>query len=328
MGALFQNMDQGKKKFISATPTRIGVLLVDDFALMSFASVVEPFRAANLIAGEKIYEVLHFAASGTGATSSSGMVVPSHGDILKCGKLKFVFVVAGGNQREILEAPVVPALRRLDQRGVTLGGVSGGPLLLAHAGLMEGRRMTVHWEHVPALAEISPSLTIERSLYVIDRNRVTCAGGIAPMDMMHALIAEQHGRDFARKVSDWFLHTEIRPSAGAQRSSLAERYGSKNRIVLDTIELMTSHVADTLPLTRLAVFAGVGPRQLNRLFRQQLGVPTMAFYLDLRLDHARRLLANTTLSVTEVALATGFSTASHFSSAFRKRFGLPPSKLG
>ncbi|WP_368670984.1 DJ-1/PfpI family protein, partial [Klebsiella pneumoniae] len=79
-------------------------------------------------------------------------------------------------------------LRQLDHRGVTLGGVSGGPLLLAHAGLMAGRRMTVHWEHAAALAELSPALLVERSLYVIDRNRVTCAGGIAPMDMMHALI--------------------------------------------------------------------------------------------------------------------------------------------
>ena len=317
-----------KVKDISArTRTRIGVLLINEFALMSFASVVEPFRAANLIAGEQLYEVLTFASSGSVAISSFGVQVQSYGDILKAGKLDFVFVVAGGNQKEILEAPVAPILRHLDKMGVVLGGVSGGPLLLASAGLMEGRRMTVHWEHAPALSEISPTLLIERSLYVIDRNRVTCAGGTAPMDMIHSLIAKLHGNEFARKVSDWFMHTDIRPSAGAQRSGIAERYGTKNQTVLDTVEMMQNHVADTLPLTRLAEFAGVSPRQLNRLFHQELAVTTMAFYLELRLDLAKNLLRNTSLPVTEVALASGFSNPAHFSTAFRKNHGVSPSKL-
>lgn len=320
-------MDSSRKGFIFGKRSRIGVLIIDDFALMSFASVVEPFRAANLIAGQDLYEILYFPASGAVATSSNGIQVPSHGDILDSGKLDFVFVVAGGNQKEILSAPVAPILRQLDHRGVTLGGVSGGPLLLAHAGLMAGRRMTVHWEHAAALAELSPTLLIERSLYVIDRNRVTCAGGIAPMDMMHALIADRHGNEFARKVSDWFMHTEIRPSASAQRSSLAERYGTNNQAVLDSIELMRSHVADTLPLPRLAEFAGVGARQLNRLFNSELGKTAMEFYMDLRLELSKNLLRNSSLPITEIALAAGFSSSSHFSTAFRKKYGVSPSKL-
>jgi transcriptional regulator GlxA family with amidase domain len=208
-----------------------------------------------------------------------------------------------------------------------LGGVSGGPVILARAGLMARRRMTVHWDHAPALAEISPSLMIERSLYVIDRDRVTCAGGTAPMDLMHALIARHHGARFARQVSDWFLHTDIRPSGGPQRAGLVERHGTTNAALLDAITAMESHVADPLDLAQLARFAGVGPRQLNRLFRQRLGSSTMDYYRRLRLEKARALLRGSAMPMTEIALATGFAGSAHFASRHSRSYGAPPSSL-
>lgn len=307
-------------------PHRIGFLLVDGFALMSYASVAEPFRAANLLAGRPLYELRNYAVSGNAARSSNRAVVPSDGAISKADDLDMVMVVAGGSSAEILKAPIQGVLRALDQKGVTLGGVSGGPLILAAAGLMEGRRMTVHWEHMPALKELSPTLMIEHSLYVIDRNRVTCAGGIAPMDMIHSLIAQTHGAEFARKVSDWFLHTEVRPSQGAQRSGLIERYGTSNRVVIDAIELMRNHIGAVLSLPQLATLTGVTPRHLNRLFVSHVGISTMAFYLDLRLEYSERLLRNSSLPITEVALAVGFSDSSHFSTAFRAKYGAAPSR--
>ena len=218
-------------------------------------------------------------------------------------------------------------LRRLTRLGVRLGGVSGGPYILAAAGLMRNRRMTVHWEHAAALAELSPAPLLERSLYVIDRDRVTCAGGTAPMDLMHALIAERHGPDFARLVSDWFLHTDVRPSGGPQRAGLVARYGTTRRAMLDAIEAMENNVAEPLTLSELARFSGVSPRHLNRLFRDEVGRTTMAFYRDLRLEKARNLLRNSPLPMTEIALATGFAGSAHFSKAHSARHGAPPSSL-
>ena len=185
--------------------------------------------------------------------------------------------------------------------------------------------MTVHWEHAAALAEISPSLMIERSLYVIDRDRVTCAGGTAPMDLMHALIAQHHGGVFARLVSDWFLHTDIRPSGGPQRGGLVERVGTTVAAILDAVEGMESHVAEPLSLPQLASLGGVSARQLNRLFQDRLGISVMGYYRDLRLEKAQNLLANSPLSLTEIALATGFASSSHFSRAYGAKFGAPPS---
>ena len=160
----------------------------------------------------------------------------------------------------------------------------------------------------------------------MDRDRVTCAGGTAPLDMMHALIAEHHGADFARRVSDWFMHTDVRPAGGPQRAGLAERYGTGRRAVPAAMEAMENHIADPLPLAELGQIAGVGVRQLNRQFNAGLGRSAWAFYRDLRLEKSRELLRQTDLPVLELAIATGFSGAAHFATAYRTRFGETPSR--
>jgi len=312
---------------ISKPGFRVGFLLIDGFALMSYAAAVEPLRAANLLAARALYDIRHIAAVGARAVSSSGALVEATADIGGSADYDLVIVVAGGDPAAFRDERVFQWLRHLSRRGVRLGGVSGGPVILASAGLMRGRRMTVHWEHAAVLAAISPALMIERSLYVIDRDRLTCAGGTAPLDMMHALLGEHHGAAFTRQVSDWFMHTEIRPSGGPQRAGLAERHGTNNPLVIQAIEAMENHIADPLELGQLAHLADISARQLNRLFREKLGQSTMKFYSDLRLEKARALVAQSPLSLTEIALAAGFAGSAHFSHSFRRRFGVAPSSL-
>ena len=304
---------------------RIGILVIDGFAAMSFAALTEPMRAANLLARKVIYETIIYSVAGHPVQSSGATIVMPNARIEKDDRLDYVFVVAGGDPMRFSDPGVTAWLTRMSLAGVPLGGVSGGPVILARAGLMEKRRMTVHWEHAAALAEVSPHLVIERSLYVIDRDRVTCAGGSAPMDLMHDLITQHHGAEFARQVSDWFMHTDIRPSEGPQRAGLMDRVGSHNPSILDAVKAMEAHVAEPLSLESLAEVAGVSPRQLNRLFSEKLGRPTMRYYRELRLDKAQSLLRNSPLSLTEIALATGFANSSHFSRAYAAQFGQPPS---
>lgn len=304
------------------SPQIIAVHLIDGFALMSFASVTEPLRAANLLAGRVLYDIQTIPVSGEEAISSGGAIIRREG---AQGMPDLALVVAGGDPFANDSPALIARLHRLDAAGVTLGGVSGGPVILARAGLMAGRRMTVHWEHAPALAELQPELLIERNLFVIDRDRVTCAGGTAPIDLMHNLVAQRHGAAFAREVSDWFLHTEVRLAGDPQRAGLQERFGVTSRPLLDAIEMMETHIADPLSLKQIADITGVGSRQLNRLFQAKLGRSTMAFYRDLRLDRARRLISQTPLPLSEVAEAAGFSAMPHFSRAYSAAFGIGPS---
>ena len=187
--------------------------------------------------------------------------------------------------------------------------------------------MTVHWEHAGLLAEIAPNVQIERTLYVIDRDRITCAGGIAPLDLMNALITEHYGAKFAQQVSDWYMHTEVRPSGGPQRAGITERFGTTSQAVVLAIEAMENHIVDPLTLSQLALLTGISPRQLNRLFRLKLRQSTMDFYRNLRLEKARGLLMRSPLPINQIAQATGFSSPAHFSNCFRVRYGRSPISL-
>jgi len=313
-------------KVTTQAPFKVGFLLIDGFALMSYSSAVEPLRAANLLVSGA-YDITHVSLNEGGAISSSGAVVPALGLAQATMAFDLVLVVAGGDPFKINGAQVRPWLLKHSRFGALIGGVSGGPVILSLSGLMDGYRMTLHWEHAKSLSEMSPGLLIERSIYVIDRNRVTCAGGTAPLDLMHALITQHHGAEFARQVSDWFLHTRIRLSSAPQRSGMEERYRTYNQSILTTIELMENHVAEPLELKQLAELVGLGVRQLNRLFNQKLGVSTIAFYRNLRLSIAENLILQSRLSITDVAMATGFISTAHFSSTFKARYGVAPSVL-
>ena len=309
------------------TSLHVGFILIDGLALMSFAAATEPFRAANLLASRPLYKTTNIAVDGISATTSSGARIPSDQRFDRHDPFDLIFVAAGGNPLAFDNRRTFAFLQRQAAHGVRLGGISGGPVILARAGLMAGRRMTVHWEHAPALSALDPNLLLERSLYVIDRDRVTCAGGTAPMDLMHALIAETHGATFARDVSDWFLHTDVRPSAGPQRAGLIERYGVTHPALVAAIEAMENSIANPLGLSDLARTTGVSERQLNRLFAAHLGRSTMEFYRTLRLDTARKLLTGSTLPITQIALATGFAGSAHFSRAVRAACGQTPREI-
>ena len=306
-------------------PYRVSLALVDGFALMSFASLVEPLRAANLLAGKTLFRVRCLSPTGEFAVSSSGAMIPASRLPRAGERSDLAMVVAGGDPFAVEDPKLFAWLRAQILHSDRVGGVSGGPVILVKAGLMADRRMTVHWEHAHALKELNPELLLEPSLYVIDRDRITCAGGTAPMDFAHMLIADLHGFELAKLVSDWFMHTEVRRSEGPQRSGLMDRYGTRSRPVLCAIEAMEAHVADPISRQGLARRAGIGTRQLSRLFQRELGVPPMTFYRGLRLDIAERLLKGSALSVTEIALATGFSDSAHFARCWRRCRGSAPS---
>lgn len=307
---------------------RIGFFLVPNFALMSYASAIEPLRAANLIAGTELYEVASLSVAGALVTSSSGVSVECL-DFESVGpNCHTVFVCAGGGQKDWAAVETThPVLRRLARRGVRIGGISSGAFVLAAAGLLDNRDFTIHWEHAPVLREAFPHLSPRRARYVMDRDRVTCAGGIAPLDMIHAMITERLGSDFARRVSDWYLHTAVAEAGAPQRSSSAERYGTHHPALLNVLEKMETTIEQPLSREAMAKFAGVSVRHLDRLFSDYLDAGFLETYRNVRLDHARRLLEQSPLSVSEVAFATGFLSAGHFSKAFASRFSSTPSRL-
>ena len=308
----------------AASVQNIGFILVPGFSLMSFASATEPLRAANLLAGREVYRVTAFSPDGMSALASSDIAVPAQKLPSRGSGLATVFVCAGGSPLDWRYPRVHACLRQLAREGVRIGGISGGPYLLAAAGLLAGRDFTIHCEHAPALLEAFPHLSPRQARFVIDGNRITCGGGVAPLDMMHVLIAERMGPDFARRVSDWFLHTQLGEPAAPQRASLAERYGVHHPGLLGVLEKMEETIERPLDRAAMAAIAGVTPRHLDRLFAARLKTTFLEQYRRIRLQHARRLLEQSPLSISEIAIAAGYSSGAHFSRVFRGHFGCAP----
>jgi transcriptional regulator GlxA family with amidase domain len=295
---------------------RVGFILVRNFALMSYASAIEPLRAANL------------SLEGSSIASSSGIAVDCHDFAAHGDSCHTVFVCAGGGPADWTGTSVLHAgLRRLARQGVRIGGISSGSYVLAEAGLLNNRDFTIHWEHAPVLKETFPQLAPRQARFVIDGGRITCGGGVAPLDMMHAMIAERMGGDFARRVSDWFLHTAVAEPAAPQRGSAAERFGTTHAALLSILETMETTIEKPLDRSSMARFAGISSRHLDRLFREHRRSTFSDTYRDIRLRHARRLLEQSPLSISEIAYATGFSSAAHFTNCFKRLFGTTPKRV-
>lgn len=306
-------------------PFRVGFLLIDGFALLAYSCARQPLKSANDISGRQLYDLRNLPAFGAQSVSSDGAVVKADAYPGEQVDFDLVIVVGGDITKEYDNPRILQWLRHLSRRNVMIGGISGGPVMLAKAGIMSDKRMTVHWHYADVVSELAPDILLERALFVFDRDRLTCAGGLASVDMMHALISHHHGALFARKVSDWLLHTEIRSGESPQRSGLVERYGVTNPAIITAIEAMQNNYVDPLTLAQLASMVRLSERQLNRQFQDKLYVSTMAFYKDLRLEKAQQFLKQSTLSITDIALATGYVSSAHFSRAYREKYKQSPS---
>src|SRR6476646_9954339 len=313
------------KRQVQASAQSVGFLLVPGFALMSYAAAIEPLRAANLISGKPLYRWWHAAPGGKPVTASNGLAIIPDVGAGSDRDVDMLFVCAGGNPATFNDKHVFAWLRKLARRGVTICGISGGPYILTRPGLLDGRRVTLHWQHQPAFSEDFPDVAVGPSLFEIDGTRITCSGGISALDMMVALIERDHGRQLAAAVGDWFLHTHIREGMGPQRMDLRYRLGVADEKLLGVLRAMETSLETPQPRAALARQAGISLRQLERLFHRHIGHGVHFHYRWLRLERARQLLRETTLPVLDVALATGFASSSQFARAYRRAFGEPPS---
>ncbi|MBS0220908.1 MAG: GlxA family transcriptional regulator [Proteobacteria bacterium] len=302
----------------------VGFLLIPGFSMLGYVSVIEPLRAANYLSGRPLYRWSHVSIDGKPAEASNGVRIQTDFCVGTDAQFDYVFVCADGNLALFQHSPTFTWLRQLARRGVKLGGIRGGAWILARANMLTGYRFTIHWKHAPAFVEDYPDLDLRRSLYEIDRDRLTSSGGTATLDMMHAIFAHEHDNALAMAVSEWFLQTHIRGGADSQRMSLRERLGITNSALLRVISRMEQTLENPMSREELARLARVSIRHLERLFRQHLSCSLGEHYLALRLAHAHELVQKTSLSLLEVALACGFTSASHFSRSYRTRFGRTP----
>lgn len=208
-----------------------------------------------------------------------------------------------------------------------MGAVCTGAYVLALAGVLHSYRCTIHWENVSTLNEEQkfPETVFCSELFVVDRDRLTCSGGIAPLDMMLNLIQRQQGEELTRHISEEFTHERIRTASDMQRVPLRHYLGTSQPRLVDAVALMEANVEEPLTLDELVRYTAVSRRQLERLFRKHLNYAPLRYYLELRLQRARQFLLQGDMPIIDIALACGFSSPSHFSKSYRDFFDCSPS---
>ncbi|MEM8855256.1 MAG: GlxA family transcriptional regulator, partial [Pseudomonadota bacterium] len=292
--------------------------------MLAFSSTVEPLRAANGAANGELYSWTVYSADGGLTTASNGVGVAAGGSFAHARQMDLAIVCSGLSVEQQDHGELMDVLRRLSAFGVSIGAVCTGTYVLAKAGLLDGHSATVHWENQPSLLSEFDGINIVEELFRIDGKRYTCAGGTAAIDMMLAVMREHHGEPLVSKVIDQLIHHRTRDASERQRMEIRTRLANAHPKLCKIIELMEEPTERPLSCAELASAGGLSVRQLERLFATHFGRSPRRHYLDIRLKRARTMLRQTSHPVLHIALACGFTSASHFSKAYHETFGCTP----
>ncbi len=304
-------------------PGPIAFLLVPQFAVIALASAIEPLRIANRYLRTP-YTWRLLSLDGQAVVDDNGIPIQPHGSIEDDADYGTVILCSDIQPERFYSRHLRRWLHRQHAAGAALGAMDTGCFLLARAGLLDGCRVTMHWEVVEAFRERFPKTVVAQTLFEVGAHRLTCAGGTAAIDMILHAIALDHGADLANRVAEHCLHERIRPGDAAQRAAVAARTGIVHAALAAAMQWLERTLDRAVGVPELAAHVGLSERQLLRLFSDIVGEGPARYHRRIRLEHARGLLRYTSLSVTETASAVGFESLAHFCRAYRQQYGHSP----
>jgi transcriptional regulator GlxA family with amidase domain len=304
------------------TSTRAGFLLLEHFSLPAFTQALDTIVTANLLR-PKLFSSLTFDLSGGEVTSDLGLVIRPDACLTAAALEQLdVLVICGGYRTELrADEAFIDLLQGAAALGITLAGLWNGAWFLGRAGLLDGYRCAIHPEHRPALAELSKVTHVTSEAFVLDRDRLTASCPAGAFSMALEWIKELHDKALTDGIEDILAF-----DASRYRRIKPARHLSVCGLLREVIVLMDANLEEPLELDQLARYVGRSRRQIERLFKEQLGTTPQRYYIELRITEARRLIQHTELSIVEVLVACGFVSPSHFSKCYSSFFGYRPSK--
>ncbi len=310
----------------------VGFIVTPDFTLLAFAGFVDALRIAGDV-GERSRQVrCRWSLVGADlrpVPSSCGVAIPPDETFGEPAKFDYLVVVGGPLTDDLVyDDAMLTYLRRAGAQGIPLVGVGTGAIVLAQAGLMDGYRCCVYGDHDIDIVRTFPHIrVVHDDVVVVDRDRLTCAGGTAVIDLAAILVDRHCGHDRALKILPHLVVDGIR-SPNHQPLPLVDGSfrGFDNR-VKRALVIMERHMNNPPRINQIAGRVGSSVRQLERSFRSSVGVSPQTYYRAMRLRHGRWLLTHTKRTVTQIADDCGFADASHFSRCFKRAFRQVPSDL-
>lgn len=308
----------------------IGFILMPDFTMLALAGFIDTLRLAA-DEGDRSRQIdcrwSVMTSDGDPVRASNGVrIVPDHG-LVDPGGLDYLVVVGGVMRRGPELDPALGAyLADAARRRIPLVGICTGGFVLARAGLMSGRKCCISWFHKSDLEIEFPDLkVVADQLFVVDHDRITCAGGTSVIHLASHLVEKHVGAGRSAKGLRVMLEDRIRLASSPQPlPALPGLDGVSDARVRRAMLMIERDLMAPQPLSTLAASLGASVRQLNRLFKASVGETPSAFREALRLERAEVLVRTTDLTLTEIALRCGFADGSHFSRRFKRRYGCPP----
>ena len=306
------------------SPRRFVFVLLDQFTLLSFAAAVDCLRLANRMSGQELYSWVLIGEGGESAQCSIGTTFNLEGDLGDLQRNDVVIICGGRDVQSSTTKKLLSWMRREARRGLVMAGLCTAAYSLAKAGLLDGKRATIHWENHDSFSEEFIDVELTKSVFVKDKNRWSTAGGTSSIDLFLQIIADDHGETLANAVADQQIYSAIRTDQDSQRLSIPTRIGVRHPKLSRVIQAMELNIEEPISPSVLAKDVGMSTRQLERLFRRYLNRSPKRYYMELRLQKARNLLMQTDMSVINVALACGFASPSHFSKCYRSHYDTTP----
>ncbi len=305
---------------------KIGLLLIEDFSMMSVTTIINPFRSANRMLGYDAFSWDFLTLSNEPVLASDGFEAKPTLPITSAKKFDYFFVCAALQTDPPNRAKLNAALQRFSKQSKVFGGACCGAFMLARAGFLDNKQFTLHWENQAAFVEEFPELKPSPALFVTDGSLWTGSGGLACMDMALRIISDRFGLKTANSVGNTYHIDRIRQPNVEQRPFFMIDYETLPPKLSAAIKLMIENLEYPLSVSELSDTVGITVRSLERNFKQQLETSPGKYYRKIRLEKAKQLLWHTNLSVLEISILTGFPSPSYLSRLYRNEFGVLPSE--
>jgi transcriptional regulator GlxA family with amidase domain len=293
-------------------------------ALHAVLLSIEPFRAANRLSKSPRFRFDFLSADGDPIQTTMDILIPptarfDDGRIFDVVMLHSSYAFSADRK-----GPLFKWLWKQAAVGAQICGIDTAPLLLAEAGLLKGYSATSHWSTIASFRELHPATDVVEQLFVVDRDRATCAGQIACLDLSLYLLERLCGSALCEVVANEIVYPVSRPDSSPQRQIVNETAWSTNPTLMRAQRLMRETIEEPLSIEALAARCNVSKRELQHLFRKHLKASPKSYYLTFRLQHSRELLLYSMLSIRETGLASGFSSPATYFRAFKSKFNTSP----
>ncbi|MHA4868317.1 GlxA family transcriptional regulator [Duganella sp. PWIR1] len=291
-------------------PLRLLLVNAGEADAITWAGLVQPLRLAASALGRDVLQL--------------EIMTPAQVVLAQKGGHHHVALLVADEQQAPLPSEQARAVIERCRSADYWGGVGAGVLWLARAGLMAGVRIALPWALYADTEDITERAILTPHLFELDGHHLSCCGGAASIDFALTLIEQLFGASVQAVIKESLCVERVRGPEERQRVALQARFGALQPRLSEAVTLMETNIEEPLSTDDIANLVGLSRRQLERLFKQYLGSLPSRYYLELRLQRARQLLLETNHSIVQVGLMCGFSSGSHFSTAFGALFGNTP----